>query len=107
MPESDAQRGLYPRFLNADGTIVTWAWNRAAELGEHLGTCRDCGGYLKADPTTQSGRINWYSGYCTNCNKQLAAPNGEYLRRSSRWGQMPQGFWDAREKRLNGTARSR
>lgn len=99
MEQFDPNRhGLYPRFLNADGSIVTGAWNAAAEAGQFIGSCRVCGAHCKARPTTTEGRVHWYSGYCTRkeCGREFAAPNGGYLRRSGRWGHMPEGFWDHR-----------
>lgn len=95
--------GIYRRLLLEDGSIDSIAWNRAAEEGAHVGTCRECGFHTVANPTYQAGSITWYSGYCTNaqgCGKEFAAPNGGALKRTSRRQEMPAGFWDARMKAL-------
>lgn len=97
-----AEHGLYRRLRNDDGSINTVAWNRAAECGEHVGTCRHCGSYLLADPTHQNAGITWYGGRCTNlggCGRDFAAPNGEVLRRSARHSEMPAGWWALRTKK--------
>lgn len=93
-----SKHGLYRRFLKDDGSLNTPSWNRAADGGEHVGTCRECGFYLLGSPTQQDGRITWYSAYCTNpaCGKETAAPNAEYLRRTSRHSHMPEGYWAQR-----------
>ena len=89
------KHGLYRRFLNDDGDLRSTTWNAAVEGGEHVGTCRRCGFYLLGRPTHQAGPIVWYGAYCTNpgCGWEMAAPNGEILRRSSRHNEMPSGFW--------------
>jgi hypothetical protein len=95
--------GIYKRFLDEDGNILSTAWNRAVEGGEHVATCRNCGFHMLAVPTTTNGRITWYGARCVNvdqCGKEIGAPNGEALRRSSRWGEMPEGYWANRLKAL-------
>lgn len=96
------QHGIYRRLRNDNGTINTTAWNRAVEGGEHVGSCRHCGGYLLGDPTHQSGQITWYGGHCTNlqCGRDFGAPNGEALRRSGRHSEMPGGWWENRLKAM-------
>lgn len=97
MDQIDAtQHGLFRRLLNDDGTIHTRGWNYAAENHEHVGTCRWCGGYLKPAPTHQAGQITWYTADCVGCGGTIAAPNGEFLRRSGRHDEMPRGFWENR-----------
>ena len=106
-PFDPREHGIYKSFLDQDGTITTTAWNRAVEGGEHVGTCRECGFYMLARPTTQQGRITWYWAYCTNaagCGKEIGAPNGEALRRSSRHDEMPDGYWAARLKEMGRAA---
>jgi hypothetical protein len=94
------QHGIYRRLLADDGLHHS-AWNRAVELGEHVGTCRWCGGYLLGDPTHQAGQITWLGGHCTNpqCGREFATPNGAALRRSSRHDEMPAGWWLLRAKK--------
>lgn len=85
------KHGIYRRLLADDGELDSRAWNRAAEGGEHVGTCRGCGSYLLARPTHQAGPITWYTAVCAppGCGKEIAAPGARYLRRSSRRSQMP------------------
>lgn len=92
------KHGIYRHFRREDGSIHSPAWNRAVEGKEHVGTCRWCGGYLVGEPTTQTGRITWFLGRCTSCSRELASPNGEVLRRSGRWDEMPAGWFENRHK---------
>lgn len=89
--------GVFKRLLNDDGTIHTRGWNYAVENRQHVGTCRWCGGYLKPAPTTVAGQITWYSADCISCGGVIAAPNGEFLRRSARHDEMPKGYWENRQ----------
>ena len=95
------EHGIYPRFLRDDGTIVTVMWNAAVAAGTYLGSCRRCGFYMKGLPTHEDNKITWYCAQCTNpqCGKEIGTPNAQYLRRSSRRHEMPEGFWDKRPKK--------
>ena len=95
------EHGVYRRFIDSGGYLNTIAWNRAAENGEHVGTCRMCGYYMLAEPTHQAGRMYWYGAYCTNhrCGRTIASPQAEVLRRSSRHGEMPEGYWAKRTQK--------
>ncbi len=94
-----ARHGIYRHFRLDDDTIHGPAWNRAVELGEHVGSCRWCGGYLKADPTHQAGQVTWLGGHCTGCGRDFAAPNKVFLRRSGRHDEMPAGWFEGRYKK--------
>lgn len=82
---------LYRRLLGSDGRIDHRAWVHAAAVGEHVGTCRNCGSYLVADPPVTVRAITWYTAVCVNrpCGHIVAAPNGEIVRRSSRTSERP------------------
>lgn len=95
------QHGLYQRFLTDDGSIHTRGWNYAVETGGHVGTCRSCGGYLKPAPTHQAGQITWYTAECLGCGGVIAAPNGQFLRRSGRYSEMPKDFRENREAKAS------
>lgn len=89
----DANRyRLFSRFVvqDKDGVrIETRAWNRAVELGELVGECRQCGSKLKPLPTEAIRHITWYTARCVGCGHEVAAPNGLLVRRSSRHNEQP------------------
>jgi hypothetical protein len=110
VPPGGLSRGL----VGNDSTLVSKVrWNELARMGAVVGTCREpgCGGALHAvapsehDAQGEDGAITWYETRCTNCGKELAAPNGRILRRSSLQGEMPSG-WLA-QRRANDEAEAK
>lgn len=95
-----AQHGLYRRVLAKDGYHIDDAgWKRARAEGAFVGTCRHCGGYLKAQPTPPEHHRNpdgpsFAEAECVSCGHQFAAPMGKVLRRSGINSQQP-GQWRA------------
>lgn len=91
------RHGVFHRLV-VDDRIISVAWNAAAEIGGHVGTCRVCGMAMQARPTTQENGVTWYTAGCSNgsCGREIASPDGRVLRRSSRHGDMPKGFWESR-----------
>lgn len=79
--------------------LNTRAWNYAVAEHRPVGDCRGCGYPVVGYPTEVVGNITWYSAVCTNpnCQKEIASPKGELLRRSSRWSEMPKGFMEGRK----------
>lgn len=100
-PFDPRDHGIYRRFTDAAGYLHTTAWNRAAESGDLVGDCRRCGGHLLASPTHQNGNMTWYGARCTypQCGYEIASPNAQALKRSSRHSEMPEGFWIQRTNR--------
>lgn len=99
MAEDEAlKRGISTRLVDNQDFIHSVEWNRLAERGAIVGTCRrpNCGGLMKGLPTHEEGKIIWYGTECLNCGAQMAAPNGRVLIRSSRRTEMPSGVWDRR-----------
>lgn len=98
--------GLHPRRVDVQQFLHVEDWRRAVNGKEIVGSCRQggCGGFLKAVDTQQSGseasRIDWYGAECLNCGHEVTAPNGRVLRRSSRLGEMPDGWWAKRNDTL-------
>lgn len=93
---------LFPRYVHHD-EIDTGAWNRARAERAFVGTCRVCGGHLAPLPSDPSGggsQVEWTEAACILCHKEYASPNGRTLRRSSRRGEMPPGWWEHRETAL-------
>lgn len=102
-PFNALEHGLFERFLvgkRGDGDLMLnlAAWGRAIGTGEHVGTCRTCGGFCIALRSHEQGKIVWQGGQCLNCKHEFAMPNGEILRRSSRHSEMPQGYWERRTR---------
>lgn len=93
------QHGIGRSLLDPSGMwLNTSAWNRAANGGEFVGSCRVCGDHMVAEPTRTEGKIHWYTARCigADCHHDVAMPDGRILRRSARHDEMPQGFWDKR-----------
>lgn len=96
--------GIYQSFrvygdsVGGGALLNTRAWNRAVESGEPVGDCRVCGWHIVGCPTEIVGTVTWYTAVCTNppCRHEVASPNGEILRKSSRHSEMPSGFWTGR-----------
>jgi hypothetical protein len=80
------------------GLLNMRLWNLAVATGEAVGTCRMCSSEMIPLPTHIAGTITWYSAVCTmkNCERTIASPNGEILRRSGRHSEMPAGWWQGR-----------
>jgi len=97
------EHGIYRRFLDSAGYLNSVSWNRAVSGGEHVGTCRNCGDRMLGLPTEIEVKITWYTARCTNgqCERVIAAPNANVLRRSSRHGEMPDGWWAQRTQKAN------
>lgn len=99
MKEDEAlKHGLSHRLIDNQDFIHSGEWNRLAERGGIVGTCRrpKCGGLMKGLPTHQEGKLTWYSAECLNCGAEIAAPDGKTLQRSTRRDEMPSGAWDRR-----------
>lgn len=94
--------GLHPRRVDTQQFLHIPDWHRAVAAKEIVGSCRrpGCGGFLTPIPTMHSGGeadgIDWYGAECNTCGTETTAPNGRVLRRSSRQGEMPDGWWPKR-----------
>ena len=96
MPQFNAlDEGLYRRLVDRSEIDVA-GWNRVRSERGHVGTCRSCGSYLVPLSVERHGGIDWYEARCLSCGKEVAAPDGRTLRRSSRHSEMPPGWWEAR-----------
>lgn len=97
------EHGIYRRLRDSAGYLNSVAWNHAVQAGEHVGTCRHCGDYLLGEPTERLEKVTWYTARCTNqaCARIVAAPNANVLRRSSRHGEMPDGYWAQRTQKAS------
>lgn len=100
--------GLSHRLVDNSGVIVRSAWWRAADGKELIGNCRQpaakgkiCPGYLVASFPEQVNGVWWYEATCLACGRDVVAPNGKVLPRSSRRSEMPEGGW---ERRINSIA---
>jgi hypothetical protein len=82
---------LWKRFVD-NGQVVHSAWLRAcAEGGAYVGTCRECGGYLKPRHPETVGRRTDYEATCVSCSHGVLAPDGKTLHRSARRNERPGG----------------
>lgn len=97
--------GLSHRLVDNTGTVVRSAWWRAAEGKELVGNCRQpaaggkiCPGHLVALHAEEHSGIWWFEATCLACGREVVAPNGKVLPRSSRRSEMPEGGW---ERRIN------
>lgn len=98
-PRFDAlSHGLWRRVLAGDGMINTAMWNRARAERGFVGTCRECGGHLAPEPVTTVGQVEWYTAACISCGHEVAAPGARILRGSSRFSEMPPGWWEQRRR---------
>jgi len=92
---------LWARFLDSSWTVIHGEWMRACAENAFVGVC-DCGGYLSPDrPEELLGRID-YHARCTVCRRDVDAPGGRVLRRSSAHNQMPAGWMDHRFPKTKG-----
>lgn len=71
-----AAHGLWQRFVDS-GRINHGAWLRACASAEFVGTCRQCGAFVKPHPPEDlgDGRVD-YEGVCVQCGQQMCAPGG-------------------------------
>lgn len=102
--------GIWRRFIDGDDgyTLDQAAINRARSGLEVVGSCRDCGGDLIVEPTqdplASGSHVGWTDILCQQCGKQVAAPNGKRLHRSSQHGKMPSGWWAKRDHAIKASA---
>lgn len=96
--DESLKHGLSHRLVDNQDFIHSGEWNRLAERGGVVGTCRrpKCAGPMKALPTHQAGKLTWFGAECLNCGADIASPDGKVLQRSARRDEMPSGFWDHR-----------
>lgn len=82
-------RGLWARFVGADGLIIHSLWMRACAERAFVGVCRRCGDYLLPErPIEVAGRSD-YEARCVRpagvCGWTCNAPGGRVFRGSSRY----------------------
>lgn len=60
--------------IGATVEIDDTAWKAALEKGDLVGTCRECGHYLRPGESYRIGRVTWYPAACsrTGCTYQTA-----------------------------------
>lgn len=95
-------KGVLRRLVDGDGFIMGPAWNREAEPGNVVGSCRqpNCGGVMVGVPTHIAGAITWYGARCLDCGSEIASPSGRTLPGSARHWEMPEGAWVKRQQFL-------
>lgn len=100
-------QGGIARTLVYDDEITHGRWLRACAEGSMVGECRTCGGYLRPYPPSEqpSGEYD-YEAECITCTKSILAPRSRVLRRSTRHGEMPGGWWEQRTTRLKTTVQA-
>ncbi|MBM0275114.1 hypothetical protein [Micromonospora tarensis] len=67
--------GIWRKFLLPGRTINAAPWLDALAQHHPVGTCRDCGGYLKpGKPYRPAGSTrDWYPATCDTCKADTAA----------------------------------
>lgn len=91
--------GLWDRFV-VDDQVDSRQWLRARATGDLVGDC-SCGGYLAPGEVYHNGHVEWYEARCITCGREVAAPGGRVLRRSSRHAEQPAGWWEQRIEAMN------
>jgi hypothetical protein len=98
--------GINARFVDSEDLLVGKPrWNELAAVRAVIGQCRACGGDLQAiepsehDAQGEDGEITWYEAKCRDCGREIAAPNGRMLARSSAHREMPRGWLERRNRR--------
>jgi hypothetical protein len=92
--------GLWQRVTTRDGVDAA-SWEQARRERGYVGTCRVCGGYLVPRPPYWVGHVEWYEAQCLACGREVVAPGGRRLRRSSRHSEMPPGWWELRAAQMS------
>ncbi|MET8908368.1 hypothetical protein [Micromonospora sp. NPDC004551] len=82
-------RGLWARFVDADGLIIHSLWMRACAEQTYVGTCRRCGDHLRPErPMQVTATRQDYEARCVRpigtCGWTCNAPGGRVFRGSSR-----------------------
>lgn len=102
---------MAPGVVGGDETLVPkMRWNELAGIAAIVGSCRECAlhgrhGDLVAlapsahDHMGEDGEVTWYEARCRACGKEVAAPNGRVMRRSSRHTETPRGWLERRAGR--------
>jgi len=68
--------GIWPRYLLPGTRAINAApWMHALAVGDLVGTCRKCGGYLKPGQPYRVDRVDWYPAICktVGCRWEMAA----------------------------------
>lgn len=58
--------------IGATREIDDQAWTNALVKGELVGTCRQCGGYLRPQQPYTTGVTKWYPASCSSCRYETA-----------------------------------
>lgn len=84
VPEHDPDvHSLWTRFVD-DGQVRDVLWLNAVEAAEFVGTCRECGGFLKPHKPIRVSKNRFdYEAECVQCGQEVVCPDGKVSRRKA------------------------
>lgn len=83
---TDVKHGGLWSAMVFSGMIRVERWHRAVEIGEVIGQCRVCGGYLIPDDigADDGAPVDWFTASCLDCGHEVASPGGRTLKHRER-----------------------